>query len=559
MNYNQNGDQFYYNITVRNDSAYTDSNIALTIASIPAGISFVRSELTQGSYNPVTRVWSIPSLPGKTVTSMKLWFEVLNTTLGPFTINYSMTGTLIDNSPSNNSGSLTATQTICTPDAGGNPDITSCLCIDVSSNDTSCTFGSTEWRLNPLTLVNGELQYWDEDTGQGGFTPIDPTLNITGTYDLWCVRGVEQFLKSSGVLFTIKPQLKNKNIFDHTISKVPFAQLSIEDKATLQLQYPTLILANWCWRVIRNGDGILTSGENVDCSDATDTKTFFFCTATSCTTPLQPCPCPTDELPVDITAQLPVGYSPEVGDTIYMQHPNAYSTWSFDGFLWNKWGCGCVSKISTDAGNLLTLGTDNSPRLLVSSLPASTAGCASINLFIPPFNTEVGVDAILHINGITNVSPLWNTWVWQDAGIYGPDTANLNPVWVDQQTGGTTYTLEGDDRMVRVVLANGSCVYYSNESGYENYLDITQSGGDISNPDRYDTVDRELGTIGLTLNVTTLFPATVVGQTYTYALSNYNTLVYEDVTLVGTTLTYSIRADAPIGFAGFINIIRTVV
>lgn len=92
--------------------------------------------------------------------------------------------------------------------------------------------------------------------------------------------------------------------------------------------------------------------------------------------------------------------------------------------------------------------------------------CPTIELFIPPFITDVGNTAVLNIDGITNTSPIWNTWEWQVAVNYLP-TPVPNPTWVTSQIGGLTYTIGTDDTVVRVVLNNGNCTYYSNESGYE--------------------------------------------------------------------------------------------
>jgi len=97
--------------------------------------------------------------------------------------------------------------------------------------------------------------------------------------------------------------------------------------------------------------------------------------------------------------------------------------------------------------------------------------CLPINFYIPPFDTDVGIEAVLHVSGITNVHPLWDTWKWQTADIYGVgNVPNPAPTWVDAQTGGLTYTIGGDDTMVRVVLTNGDCIYWSNESGFENII-----------------------------------------------------------------------------------------
>ena len=369
MTYLQNGDLFYYNIVVTNNSPYTDNNVTTIIDALPAGITYSHVVHTQGTYNSTTRTWLIAALPGRTTTSLKLYVTVTDVAQGPFTITGETTGTLTDPNLVDNTFSLTASPSACTPDAGGVADTTSCLCIDVSTNDTECTYGATEWRLDEGELVNGVLQYWDEATGKGGFTPIDPTLPITGKYDLWCVLGVDEFQKSCGVSFTIYPQLEDKNIFDHKIITVEYSDLSIDDIAVLTAQYPALTLTDFCWRTLRNADGVLTSGEPVDCNDKQDTKIMKFCSAVDCAEVENNCPtCPSNQLQADIQLLLAdvivnQAYEPEVGDIIIVQHPNATSDYEYTDVGWIRNNCGCVWKVSQDADNLLTLGTDNAPFL----------------------------------------------------------------------------------------------------------------------------------------------------------------------------------------------------
>jgi hypothetical protein len=361
MQYNQNGDKFYYNIVVSNNSPYTDTNIITTITPLPTGIAFDHVEKTQGSFNQGTLTWTIPSMPGKTTTSLRLWVTVTDVTEGPFSITYTSIGTLTDPNLANNTKTLTAELSGCAPDAGGNDDFSSCLCINVAANDTPCTYGTTEWRLNESSVVNGVVNNWDTLTGKGDFTVIDPTEPITGTYDVWCVVGVDEFQKSCGVEFTIYPQLDNKNIFDHTIQTVPYSSLSPQQIVTLSAQYPTLSLSEYCWRVLKNGDGVTTSGEPVDCDEEIDTRTFFFCSESDCSPADEDCPCLTTDLPADVVSQLPVGYDEEKGDTIVIYHANATSVWTWGGSSWSRWACGCVYKISQDEGNALTLGSDGAP------------------------------------------------------------------------------------------------------------------------------------------------------------------------------------------------------
>lgn len=106
--------------------------------------------------------------------------------------------------------------------------------------------------------------------------------------------------------------------------------------------------------------------------------------------------------------------------------------------------------------------------------------CPNIALDVLPQMSDVGNNYTLAINGIDNTNPLWNTWVWQYSYKYGVGTnLNTSPTWIDAQTGGLTFTQGGDDTSIRVVLTNGTCVYYSNQSGYIPSV-IPKVGTDIS-------------------------------------------------------------------------------
>jgi hypothetical protein len=515
MQYNQNGDKFFYNIVVSNNSSYTDTNVVTTITPLPAGIVFDHVEYTQGSFNSTTLTWTIPSMPGKTTTSLRLWVEVTNTTLGPFSITYTSTGTLVDPNLADNTNTLTASLSGCAPDAGGVEDFTSCLCINVAENDTACTFGTTEYRLNAGSVVNGVVQDWDVITGVGNFTAIDPTLSITGTYDVWCIVGVDEYQKSCGVDFTIYPQLDDKDIFDHTISTVQYSALSPADIAVLSAQYPSVTMADFCWRVLRNADGDATSGEPVICDDSVDTKTLFFCSDIDCNTPEEPCPCPTDSCPVDVVAQFPVDYEPEIGDTVVVYHPNAMSVWVYDGTNFNKWSCGCIYKISQDANNDLSLGSDNAPFFDLSAM------------------TEIVELQDKVVTGISFTGTTTKTLT-----LTFDDGSTITANFTDLQGSGGTY-----------VSVSDTCSVNMSISGTGTIVDpfvisaVYNDGGPI-----YDYNSGVLGSTGNTLNVSTLFgmpcPA---GCTAVYTLNGYPADVYENVTLVGSTLTYDIKANAPSG------------
>ena len=519
MSYFQNGDKFYYSIVVTNNSSYTDTNVTTVIDALPAGIAYDHVTHTQGTYNSGTRTWFIASMPGKTTTTLKFWVTVTDVGLGPFTITGDTTGTLVDPNLVDNTFSLTANASECTPDAGGVNDTTSCLCINVATNDTPCTYGVTEYRLDELSIVNGTLQYWDELTGIGGFTPIDPTLPITGTYDLWCVLGVDEYNKSCGITFTIYPQLEDKDIFNHTINTVEYGDLSVDDLAVLAAQYPALTLADYCWRVLRNADGDATSGEPVDCNDTQDTRTIHLCSAVDCEDIVNNCPlCPQNQLPADIQILLDAiiladEYEVQLGDTIVVQHPNATSTYVYGALGWERNDCGCVYKISQDADNLLILGTDDAPYISlveIGALPGDDWGVEVIHHHVNSISTADG----------TLLDPLYVP----PTEVTVADTSDIN------------LTLTGDGIMVPYEI-----------SGVVNEGDPLPV---------YDT--GVLGSVTNSVPLADLFadvcPAGFATPTYTVV--SYPTDVYDNVGILGANLIYDILATAPSG-THYINVART--
>lgn len=135
----------------------------------------------------------------------------------------------------------------------------SCLCVDVSQYGTPCSEGTTEYRFDAGSIVNGVMITWDTNTGLGEFSYIDDSLPITFEYDLFCVNGGD-FLIAEDVVHTINPAIVDKNVYDHTIENIAYADLTVPESDLLQLQYPALDLTLSSWTVIRNADGVVTSG-----------------------------------------------------------------------------------------------------------------------------------------------------------------------------------------------------------------------------------------------------------------------------------------------------------
>lgn len=397
-----------------------------------------------------------------------------------------------------------------------------CKC-SVAENDTPCNYGITEWRLVPGSFVNtieANLNF-NSSTGEYTSYQIDPTKVATFQYGIYCLKdGIEvsgPFIATE----TILPKF-NKKSLNHTPYFVEGTSLTPAEVAILQTQYPALSnITDLCWTIIRNGDGELTGGIANDCNQEQDTRTFYECTSDPCTTTSSCVSYPQSYLPNDVytSVMASINHEPQIGDIIFLQHPTGHSVHKWNGYMWERSSCGCVSyldgvpyptalsvtgtttktvtitmssgpaltatftDIDTDtdtdtnttytlrlngAGTAFELVDNNNTVVSTINFPTTTSSCPNIELDVLPQISDVGSIYNLRVNGITNADPAWNTWIWQSSDKYGSGNFyNPNPVWINTQIGGMTITQGGDDLIFRVVLTIGSCTYYSNESGYE--------------------------------------------------------------------------------------------
>lgn len=277
MNVTQNNDVVQITVPVLNSRPYPDTNVQVQF-TIPAGvvISDYILQSNGGSFNTSSKLWSIGTLAANASTTLVLTIKATDITLAPFTITGVLSGTLADSNAGNNSTSWVIQADTCPPAAGANPDTSGCLCGDVSLNDTKCSAGITEWRLNVLSITNSTSPYtWDELTGQYAFIPDDNSLPITFTYDLYCVQGLDEFLIQQSVPVTITKQIKDKTPYNHIIEGAEIADLTGPEIAILAAQYPTIDVNDYYWKVLRNGDGVLTSGFPVDCNSDYDNMVTY--------------------------------------------------------------------------------------------------------------------------------------------------------------------------------------------------------------------------------------------------------------------------------------------
>jgi len=276
MKVSQNNDivQLTPNLFVTNERSYQDTNVKVNF-QIPVGLQYVSSSPDKGTYNATTKRWTIGTMAGKEVSSLKAFrLRVVNISLAPFTVIATVVGDATDPNLLNNSFTWLIQADTCAPAAGTSAGISSCLCGTVSKETTVCSKGVTEWRLNALSVVNGTLKSWDITTGDYSFEYIDPTKNITFTYGLYCIQGVDEYIIAGAVNYTIRKSFIKSSI-DHTISNLTTTQMTLGDRAVLQLQYPDIDVTEYCWNVIKNEDGFVTSGVPLECEKETCTKTTY--------------------------------------------------------------------------------------------------------------------------------------------------------------------------------------------------------------------------------------------------------------------------------------------
>ena len=263
--YNINGtlttDSVVWEIPIKSN---VDNPGAFVEVQYPTDFAFNSSEIISNnpsSYDDGTKIWTIP-LDADEVAILKLTLDFTPPVDLEKTYEFLAGVNGLDTDPSNNGEAevIEYKSVITEPLGGANPDQSSCLCVDVSTNDTSCSQGTTEWRLDETSIVNGILQSWDVSTGQGNFTAIDPTQPITFEYDLFCVIGTDEYEISCDVPVQIYPQLDSIDIFNHTIHQVDGADLTPEEITLLEAEYQGIDLTLYTWNLLRNGAGVTTSG-----------------------------------------------------------------------------------------------------------------------------------------------------------------------------------------------------------------------------------------------------------------------------------------------------------
>jgi len=321
--FTQNGDIHGKTFTITNDSPYVNTNVTASLV-FGAGLSIKSTTQTKGTFNIGAKTLTIGTMQPNEVVTLTVDFKLTNANNAPFSVTFDVTGTSEDNNLVNNTSTFSLTVDACAPAAGAVADTSSCLCGSVGTNDTKCAKGITEWRINNPSITNGVLRTWDVLTGNYEFAyDNDPATAITFTYDLFCVQGVNEFLIAQNVPVTIRPQITDRKAFNHTTEKLSFADLTLDDVAVLQAQYPDLVISDYCWDVIKNSHGEVTSGHPLLCDSAIDNKTSYQSIADNF-------------LPQSPNIGVVLPEDPETDDLHIVRYPNAVVFYVFNGTTWSR-------------------------------------------------------------------------------------------------------------------------------------------------------------------------------------------------------------------------------
>lgn len=243
----QNGDLYTWTIPVANSGSSNGTQTVVTDV-LPLGVKYLSSYTIPANVGTIlfnagtnTVTWDIGLLPKGTEYVLKINTKILDITENPFTNTATITGSLVDPDPLNNTFTEVVTVTTCAPSAGAITDPLACVCGNVSTNDAQCTHGLTEYRINPLSLVNLDPSF-TVDPLTGSFNANGKILNLFDAasfqYSIWCTPQGESPLETSGpVVVTIPAFFNSGQTINPTLVKE--FKIVIPPGAFVQPEVPT--------------------------------------------------------------------------------------------------------------------------------------------------------------------------------------------------------------------------------------------------------------------------------------------------------------------------------
>lgn len=211
----RNGDIIYFEIPIVNNGPFGGK--ALVTDQIPAGLKYVGHSVSKGVVTQTavdTWTWEV-ELKAEEALTWTIAVKVVDITEAVILtdgINNGFINTAIittnlnDPIPTNNTFTEEVAITTCPPSAGAVSIPNACLCGSVSTNSTPCDHGTTEYRLDPGSLVNLDVSFTvDVTTGEYNVSGkiINPYLPASFKFSIWCIVGANQYQTSGPATVTI--------------------------------------------------------------------------------------------------------------------------------------------------------------------------------------------------------------------------------------------------------------------------------------------------------------------------------------------------------------------
>jgi len=207
-----NGDTFSVTIPVKNDGPRIEYAAQAKI-NIPSGISYISNTVTAGSYSESDSTWYIGALPIGVQRKLTLNFEVTDITEFPVVVESYASGVGNDTDLSNNDFADTIYWLIDSLEGIPFNFSYANLRGNVLDNDSLCNFCSTKVSLAAGSEANGEVIYFDGETGDYRFVLENPNEDGYFSYDLTCYDCGDGLSYFQGTATEVIPKLFTDSLF----------------------------------------------------------------------------------------------------------------------------------------------------------------------------------------------------------------------------------------------------------------------------------------------------------------------------------------------------------
>lgn len=179
-----NGDIIIWKFSIIK-SAGSPCTATVTVPTFP-GLTFqsITSSKAGIVYSNPTISWPATFVSGENV-EVNITYLVTNISLIPSELEATV-AFVCDTNSFNNVLTETLEVEFCPPSAGAVDD-TGCSCGTVANNDTVCSSCTTQYRIVTGSEVNVIISSFNSETGNYTLNYIDPTLDGSFEYRIWCV------------------------------------------------------------------------------------------------------------------------------------------------------------------------------------------------------------------------------------------------------------------------------------------------------------------------------------------------------------------------------------